>query len=275
MRFHQYDGNALFEVSPAAGSHPRFPSPERSLARLDQPSHRAVFLPYITQLAPWYDLSDGELHFGTRVAEYALDSQLLFSAIIALAAIHVANTTATTARAAAEFYHGCCIRCLIGIDDSALHILGGVALATTCLLRSYEILAGTSVLACSRATMIRLTSLQEEDPNRHLQGAYSLASQQHFRHDRPHDGLVATGFWNYLREDITFDLLHAVSPEDQPGSCPTADRGHLGPELPERDLPHPRPHCERHVRGADDNRAEVDRPLQPGPSLARQPAQAS
>ena len=48
---------------------------------------------------------------------------------------------------------------------------------------------------------------EEEDPNRHLQGAYSLASQQQFRIDRPQDGLVTTGFWNYLREDITFSLF--------------------------------------------------------------------
>ena len=43
---------------------------------------------------------------------------------------------------------------------------------------------------------------EETDPNRHLQGAYSFASRQSAR-----QGLLAAGFWNYLREDITFSLF--------------------------------------------------------------------
>ncbi len=103
---------------------------------------------YITEIAPWYDLSDYSLHFGTKVPELALDNGLLFSAIVALSAIHVANTSAPTARVAAEFYHSCCIRFLIGLDGAALAVMGGAALATTCLLRSYEILAGRLTQSC-------------------------------------------------------------------------------------------------------------------------------
>lgn len=43
------------------------------------------------------------------------------------------------------------------------------------------------------------------DPNRHLQGAYSLASRQSLV--GPSNTLLAAGFWNYLREDITFSLF--------------------------------------------------------------------
>ncbi len=145
VRFYQYDGGAALESSAAISSQPKFPAPEDPRVALTSPQIARYFYHYITELAPWYDLSDESLHFGTTVAEFALDNRLLFSAIIALSAIHVANTTAGTARAAAEFYHGCCIRFLIGLDDAALQTLGGVALATTCLLRSYEILAGASV----------------------------------------------------------------------------------------------------------------------------------
>ncbi|KAK3333040.1 hypothetical protein B0T19DRAFT_439844 [Cercophora scortea] len=52
---------------------------------------------------------------------------------------------ASTARAAesrevAEFYHGSCIRLLIGLEDGDELVEGGAAPQTACLLRSYEIL---------------------------------------------------------------------------------------------------------------------------------------
>lgn len=163
------------------------------------------FQHYISGLAPWYDLSDGRSTFGTTVPKIALDDPLLFSAVMALSAMHVSNTvttaspkrTASSAREVAEFYHGCCIRLLIGLHESDQRLEGGVALAATCLLRSYEI----------------LDTGQDVDPNRHLRGAYSLASFPFQYHqssistillDR---GLFAAGFWNYLREDITFSLF--------------------------------------------------------------------
>lgn len=89
-------------------------------------------------------MSDEELHFGSNIPELALDNPLLFSAIIALSAIYTAKTTASTAKAAAEYYHSHCVRLLIDINNADLDVIGGIALATTCLLRSYEILDGKS-----------------------------------------------------------------------------------------------------------------------------------
>lgn len=51
-----------------------------------------------------------------------------------------------------------------------------------------------------------LTGTEDVDPNRHLQGAYSLASRRGL-HSDPSDPLLTAGFWNYLREDITFSLF--------------------------------------------------------------------
>ena len=58
--------------------------------------------------------------------------------------------------------------------------------------------------------MVTLTAdgiAEEVDPNRHLHGAYSLVMHQpqHFLHHQC--SLLAAGFWNYLREDITFSLF--------------------------------------------------------------------
>ena len=82
--------------------------------------------------------------FGTKVPEVSLETPLLFCALIALSAIHISKTTTTTAHEVAEFYHGCCIHLLIALDDSSDDdvLKTGVALATACLLRSYEILDG-------------------------------------------------------------------------------------------------------------------------------------
>lgn len=53
---------------------------------------------------------------------------------------------------------------------------------------------------------MELTRAEDVDPNRHLQGAYSLASRRGLHND-PSDPLLTAGFWNYLREDITFSLF--------------------------------------------------------------------
>lgn len=41
----------------------------------------------------------------------------------------------------------------------------------------------------------------------HLRGAYSMAPVQSLLSGSLHRGLLAAGFWNYLREDITFSLF--------------------------------------------------------------------
>ncbi|KAI0974985.1 hypothetical protein F4678DRAFT_421558 [Xylaria arbuscula] len=151
------------------------------------------FRGYISNVAPWYDLSDSRCSFSSEVPIYALDESLLFYAVIALSAMHTSQTTAPSARTVAETYHAQCIRRLIDLDPEDMLIKKGVALATTCLLRSYEILA------------------EDHDPNRHLKGAFSLASQLQDFVGHPSGSLLHSGFWNYLREDITFSLF---------GDCP-------------------------------------------------------
>lgn len=175
---------------PLLGGDAPFPSPENPREALKVPDIACFFHHYIREPATWYTLSDASRYFATQVPDAALDEPLLFSATIALSAIHIARTSNKGARAAAEFYHAHCVRMLIGLDEGSDLIRRGVALATTSLLRSYEILDA------------------DMDPNRHLWGAYSFASGQSII-DQLTDatsGLSTAGFWNYLREDITFSL---------------------------------------------------------------------
>lgn len=125
-----------------------FPSPAKPREALLNPSVARYFHHYITDIAPWYDLSDSSQFFGTRLPEIALENSLPFAAILALSAVHVSQTTAPSAKAAAEFYHGHCIRILIGLKDEGHGEVDtrGLALASVCLLRSYEILSGTPFL---------------------------------------------------------------------------------------------------------------------------------
>ncbi|KAK2000213.1 hypothetical protein LX36DRAFT_440357 [Colletotrichum falcatum] len=170
-----------------------FPAPTDPRRALQNPSMARYFHHYVTHIAPWYDLSDASSAFATALPEAALGRALPLSAILALSAVHMSRTSAPSARAAADFYHGHCVRLLIdltagggyGDEDDAQ----GLALASVCLLRSYEILS------------------EEIDPNRHLRGAYSLAAHRNPLNDYLGSGLRAAGFWNYLREDITFSLF--------------------------------------------------------------------
>lgn len=98
---------------------------------------------YITELAKWYDLGDALRQFATKVPELALDEPLLFSAVIALSAEHLCQTTGPKiAREMAGFYHSRCVAYLIKLDEKSELLTNGVALAAACLLRSYEILDG-------------------------------------------------------------------------------------------------------------------------------------
>ncbi|KAF3769790.1 hypothetical protein M406DRAFT_246706, partial [Cryphonectria parasitica EP155] len=163
-----------------------FPTPDSPRKALETSRIAQYFQHYIKTIAPWYDLSDQLCTFATEVPSKALDEPLLFGAIIALSAVHLSKTTAPKARTAADFYHGYCVRTLIELEPGDRRVKSGVALASTCLLRSYEILA------------------EEQDPNRHLHGAYSLASERSLCADSL---CWNAGFWNYLREDITFSLF--------------------------------------------------------------------
>lgn len=122
------------------------------------PQVARYFHHYITDIAPWYDLSDSSRLFGTKLPEIALDNSLPFAAILALSAVHISQITAPSAKAAAEFYHGCCVRILIDLkDDEGVDVnMQGVVLASVCLLRSYEILSGMSILPMSATLKLTL-----------------------------------------------------------------------------------------------------------------------
>ncbi|KAK5988203.1 Kanamycin B dioxygenase [Cladobotryum mycophilum] len=149
----------------------RYPLPERPREALEDPDVASYFYNYIAEPAKWYDLGDATRQFETAVPQMALDEPLLFSAVVALAGMHVSQTTTTAtgsskaAREVAEYYHTHCVKLLIRLDGDSELLTSGVALAAACLLRSYEIL------------------------------------------DEPPGSLLAAGFWNYLREDITFSLF--------------------------------------------------------------------
>jgi hypothetical protein len=145
-----------------------------------------LFHVYIRELAPWYDLNDESRAFEKEGAEMALDSPLLFSAAIAFAGIYQHRKTSFP-RAIAESFHARCLNILINLTANDAAIKNGTALASTCLLRSYEIMA------------------EEEDPNRHLFGASTLVPAMPALTDH---SLLAGGFWNYLREDISYSLFY-------------------------------------------------------------------
>lgn len=142
----------------------KFPSPEKPRDALSNPSVARYFHHYITDIAPWYDLSDSSQLFGTKLPEIALDSSLPFAAILALSAVHISQTTTPSAKEVAEFYHGHCIRILIELKDEEGGQVDtrGLALASVCLLRSYEILSGTPDLY--QTAVIKLTLCRRGRP---------------------------------------------------------------------------------------------------------------
>ncbi|KAK2019021.1 hypothetical protein LZ32DRAFT_687344 [Colletotrichum eremochloae] len=190
-QFHNIIQEDAAKTDSTSTSSSPLPTPTNPRKALQNPSIARYFHHYIVHIAPWYDLSDASSTFATGLPEASLEQALSFSAILALSAVHMSRTSAPSARTAAEFYHGHCVRLLIDLmaDDYGDEDTQGLALASVCLLRSYEILS------------------EEVDPNRHLQGAYSLAALRSPVNDYLGSGLRAAGFWNYLREDITFSLF--------------------------------------------------------------------
>lgn len=118
--------------------------------------------------------------------------------------MHACRTTAPSFRSLAESYHHRCVRLLIVLSEGDDLILKGIALAATCLLRSYEILDSTCYPVDLQWRL--RCSVDDIDANMHLRGAYSMASFENLIFSAEQHGLVKSGFWNYLREDITFSL---------------------------------------------------------------------
>jgi hypothetical protein len=169
--------------------HQELPDPNTPRKSLQDQNIARLFHSYTSDISKWYDLSDSACSFGLAVPTIALDEPLLFCAIIALSAMHTCQTSAPSFRKVAEFYHHRCVQLLIRLTEGDELITRGVALAATCLLRSYEILDG------------------DVDPYMHLRGAYSMASLHGVLSGNLQAGLLGAGFWNYLREDITFSLF--------------------------------------------------------------------
>lgn len=102
----------------------------------------ALLLQHYLVIADWYDLCDPARRFSKTVCHLALHNELLFSAVIALAAMHFSITQSKSTRLTAEFYHDCCVQLLIDLHAENHQLRDGTALAAVCLLRSYEILDG-------------------------------------------------------------------------------------------------------------------------------------
>ena len=181
------DRSTRFNVRHYEPNKPGTPSVEGTPRELLQQTEVALlFQVYIKELALWYDLNDEARAFEIQGAAMALDSPLLFCAAVAYAGIYMHRKSAFP-RSYAEAYHGRCLNLLIALSSEDHAIKDGTALASTCLLRSYEILA------------------EDEDPNRHLFGASTLVPPMPQLNDH---SLLAGGYWNYLREDITYSLIN-------------------------------------------------------------------
>ena len=162
--------------------------PTEPQAILPDPEAARLFQHYVKRLAPWYDLSDSEVTFTRLVPLEALSRPLLLNAILAFSAIHLSRTTVPSLRPTAEKFHAQCVKLLIAMENDDVYGEDGITLAAVCLLRSYEILGG------------------KFDPNRHLSGAFALAASGTLSmHEHC---LSRAGFFNYLREDITFSLTN-------------------------------------------------------------------
>lgn len=100
-----------------------------------------LFAHYIATLAPWYDLNDPQRTFGTTVPETALQTPILFKAIIAFSSCHWSRVSGSGNEIASLFHEACVSDFLQSMQrpDSTLH---GTHLAATCLLRSYELISG-------------------------------------------------------------------------------------------------------------------------------------
>ena len=158
------------------------------LAVLQDAQAARLFHHYIKHLAAWYDLSDNDASFSKEVPLEALSRPLLLNAILAFADIHLSRTTTPSMRSTAEKFHEQCVSILIKLSDHDVENDLGATLASVCLLRSYEILG------------------EELDPNRHLSGAFALAANN--LPNQHESSFARAGFFNYLREDITFSLIH-------------------------------------------------------------------
>lgn len=107
------------------------------------PAVLRLYSHYVEKLASWYDLTDRRRCFQDVVPSHAMENPLLFCAILAFSAIHLSIIEKSPElQQVATFYHIRCIEQLIPLLTDNHERYREDNLATTCLLRSYEILAG-------------------------------------------------------------------------------------------------------------------------------------
>jgi hypothetical protein len=104
----------------------------------------ALFSHYIERLAAWYDLCERDRPFESLVSARALEVPVVFNAVIAFSAQHKALNDPRY-ETCSTLYHGACIKELLGGLSAFDSTLQEDYLVAACLLRSYEILRGTSV----------------------------------------------------------------------------------------------------------------------------------
>jgi hypothetical protein len=110
---------------------------------LGDPDIAKLFAHYINVLAPWYDLNDAQRFFGIQVPLNALETPILFKAIIAFSASH-RNKICGDMQGIAQAFHSACVQEFLLVINQAERRSNGNELAATCLLRSYEIINGNS-----------------------------------------------------------------------------------------------------------------------------------
>lgn len=105
-----------------------------------------LFTHYMTDLAPWYDLNDPARTFEILVPELALQTPILFKAIIAFSACQWGKTSGVRSQVATVF-HAACVRDVLAsmeVPDSDQRDIES-RLTAACLLRSFEIINGNSM----------------------------------------------------------------------------------------------------------------------------------
>lgn len=139
---HQKNVSSFGETANSAGRSIPESEDEEPRHVLRQEQAAQLFEHYLQVLASWYDLNDLDCGFARVVGREAQKTQLLLNAVLAFAAIHKCRTGQSSLKELGDMYHNRCLRLLIGLRQSDEAIANGTALAATCLLRSYEILAG-------------------------------------------------------------------------------------------------------------------------------------
>jgi hypothetical protein len=120
------------------------PDPASPTQDLHNEMISALFSHYIERLAAWYDLCEQDRPFESLVTARALEVPVVFNAVIAFSAQHKALDDARY-ETCSTLYHSACIDELLGGISAFNSTLQEDYLVAACLLRSYEILRGTSV----------------------------------------------------------------------------------------------------------------------------------